>query len=233
MTHRKWKRWTQSEIDEIRKDYEAGKPVQEIAKRFGVSKRALKQILERHNIKRIPIEKKCLYCGKTFITKQVLHQKFCSKRCCDLYYKYYKPEYRERTLEHQRAYKAKFRKLWGGTGWKGDYHPLVVKSEKFVAEQLANMGFVDVVLTRDHNQRFFPFDILAKKNGEIYVFDVTTSYHKTIKKGARFLLEYLGIKHYYICHVKPDLSWWCMHKIDNKRSSTCMKEFMDYMRAGE
>lgn len=233
MKHKLGQLWSQPEKDYLREQYENGfKKIGELAIEQGVSKGTIKQILSRINAKRIGVSKICPECQKSFVTTNVFQKKFCNHRCIDKFYRKYRPQYRAKTNERQRQKRIAFAKLWGATGWKPDYHPVVIASEEFVAKQLENQGFTDVVVTRNGGVgvKRFPFDIMAKKNGEIHCFDATTSCHKVVSYRIRFLLRYLGVKHFHICHVKPDLTWWCDRNVDRKVSSNCSKEYWSYIR---
>ena len=231
MLHKHGERWTNAEISYMREQFENGlKTSGTLAKEFGVTTKTVKHLMSKNNIKRKVKRKICPFCKKEFETNNELQKIFCTKSCRDKYHRLTNKNWCEKRNNANAKYKNSFRKLWGTTGWKSDSHPIVIASERFIAAQLPKKGYTDIVLTRDYGEKKFPFDILAKKNGELYCFDVTTSFHKTMKKGVRFLLKYLGVKHFHVCHVTPDLTWWCDFEVAEKVSSTCMKEYMQFCK---
>jgi len=178
------------------------------------------------------IEKVC-WCGRRF-TSNNPRKKFCSVRCQNKYYnrtvKGYERQkrWRERHktwLENWKiSYKQKLQNLWGKVGYHHPSNPSVIQSELFVAnEVLPKYGFDNIVLTREFSN-YFPCDILCKKDGKIYLVEVTLQYARKINPRIIPLVKFLDAK-VLVCHIKPDFSMYFIKEVDVERrlSSSCIE----------
>lgn len=141
----------------------------------------------------------CKTCGKRVVFQRK-RGAFCSSKCLQIWY----------------------RKIWYGreyTDHRGrithNYDSTVINSEKFIAQDiLPKLDFTNILLARD-SYSLFAFDILAKKNGEIYGIHVTTGWTVIQKKIRRSipLSEFFGLK-ILIFYVKPDLTYYTFNEYD-------------------
>jgi len=138
---------------------------------------------------------KCLQCGIEF-KQRGKNQKYCSKEC----FRVHLIERREKFNEERRLLRQKVQELWGRLEKKGPQAGRA--SEVFAKEFLQENGFHDVKLL----DYFYmcPFDIVAKKDGTYYVFQVTTRTHCEVTRHLA-LAQDLGLR-FFAVFVKPDLS---------------------------
>lgn len=221
--------WTQSQLKEIENLWESGLSAREIGKKFGVTRGAIKGVFHRYGITKIPIKRTCVSCGKSFYTTNTSQQKYCSEKCN---YREYRKRNEGIRTARQRKWKASFRKLWGYSDVTNT--KLAERSERFAAKKLELSGFKDIIVTKDFSDNF-AFDIMAKTpKGELCAIDVTTSWHKTMKRGPFGLLRYLGFLKFFVFHIKPDFAWHHLSEVsEHKKSSTCWGAYSRFLRMSE
>ncbi|MFQ6076811.1 MAG: hypothetical protein ACE5Z5_11900 [Candidatus Bathyarchaeia archaeon] len=106
--------------------------------------------------------------------------------------------------------------------------PEVIKSEIFVAQEvLPKHGFTDILLTRPISN-YFPFDILARKNGKLCGIEVTMRPEYKLDPRKKTLIRYLSLRP-FVCFVKPDFTWYFLKEISGNHVSA-EGVFMEYMR---
>lgn len=160
---------------------------------------------------------------------RIKHRDHAIQKCKEWYSKN-----RDEQLIWKRRYSRKVSEEWGSFGLQHKWNDEVVAdSEKFVAEYvLPKAGFVDILQARPLVKRF-PLDILAKdKNGIECGFDVKLGIAHCVKKTKIVLIRHLGIR-YFIVHVNRSHTFYCIHDMSDKRSSSARKEFMDFVKKGE
>lgn len=89
---------------------------------------------------------------------------------------YYR-RHRDEMLKHQKEYKQKLRESWNGIGHVTP--EIRGRAETLGQKILSENGFLDV-------QRMsweFPFDYLAKRDGRVYMVEITTARVKRLRKG--------------------------------------------------
>lgn len=104
----------------------------------------------------------------------------------------------------------------------------MIDSELFAAnEVLPKHGFTDILPLRPMSV-YFPFDILAKKEGKIYAVDVTMHYSKKLDPKKIEFLEYLNLNP-IVCFVKPDHSWATVREFGPSTHIWVQKEYRKYL----
>lgn len=103
-------------------------------------------------------------------------------------------------------------------------NPLVIQSEKFAAEAiLPKEGYGQIALTRAFDPGF-PVDIVAKKDGVWFGFDVSMCCFKKPRPEKTRLFEWLGIKTAML-FLKPDRTLYFIKEYDSDKTHlSCFKE---------
>ncbi len=116
-------------------------------------------------------------------------------------------------------------RLWGSPGMLAEDDARVVDSEEYAADViLPNVGFESIILTRDFD-RGFPLDILAKKQGVWYGFDMTLACTAKAKPRKTRLFEHLGIKTAML-FLKPDKTMYFLKEYDSSKTHiSCITDF--------
>jgi hypothetical protein len=154
----------------------------------------------------------CANCNKTFITFYA-HKKYCSSSCKSKAYRKRHP-YRVSSPycpSYQQRMRKKYRDAWGNVGWIRSNHELVQKAESLVANILPKEGFSDVLSMRGVDTNF-PFDIMAKKDGNLCAVEVTLQYEKKFRREILPLIELLNLR-VFVCFVKPDFSTYILEEM--------------------
>lgn len=94
------------------------------------------------------------------------------------------------------------------------------ESEFFVASHIIpKLGFTNILVAYSLWGRQFPFDIIAEKDGVQVGIEVGLTYGKKIKPTQIEFMRRFNIRG-FICHLKPDYSWFCLKEITGTYS-TC------------
>jgi len=158
---------------------------------------------------------KCKYCGEIFESRSP-NRKTCYEKECRLrllrdrnikidvsrkkYAESHKGKQASARLPYYRRYRRKsLQKLWGDTG-RLVWHES--ESIDLIELILKNEGFSNVINLNSYFKHFV-FDYYAEKNGERYVFQITTRTH-TNKTKQHYLSELFGMRHLTI-FIKHDL----------------------------
>jgi transcription elongation factor Elf1 len=174
-------------------------------------------------MRKTPKQFQCQFCGRVYQSTGSV-SKFCSPKCRTA-------AYHERALEnckvHGRKYRRKIRQLWGVSSVKNHLANEVVKSELFVAQHiLPKYGFTNILLSRSFSV-YFPFDILARKDGRLCAINVTLQYSKELDPRLMPLIQLLDLRLFF-CHVKPDFSKYYLLEIKPpKLHSSCLGVFLE------
>ncbi len=143
----------------------------------------------------------CSYCNKEY--EPIRSSRFCSK----IHGGYsWKMNNRDRYLRNTRRNQAERKRIWGSvwSGFRDSDNPIFRRAEEIAATSiLPREGFKDIFWVSEINSKSI-FDILARKNGETYAINVTTSYKKHANRQTVEIIEYLGLRH-LILFVSPDL----------------------------
>jgi hypothetical protein len=231
---RKLRRWTEEEVEFLKENFNKLSR-QELIERLGRTWFSIKFKAKRLGLvyKRV-----CPVCGKEF-TARSPKAIYCSRKCFyKAYYarrlkekrKRYYLKHREAELIAQRKWKEEMYVLWGFRGYVNHTDPVVKQSELFVAKEvLPKLGFTDIVLTREFSA-FFPCDILAKKDGQIYLIEVTLQYERKLNPRILPLVKFLNAR-VCVCHVKPDFTVYFLKEVDvnKKLYSSCAGEFKAWL----
>ena len=205
------------------------------------------QVLDRKPLRSQPFQstgRNCIVCGLP-----ILRRKYCSMKCSRRFFqeKYrvdgrskdyrnrYLSTHKEREKNRIRRYYEQFYSLWGRTGYihGKEIERFAIETELWVArEVLPQHGFTEIILTREFSSSFFPFDILAKKNNQICLIEVSTCPSKSISKKFTGLIRFLSAR-VFVCHVKPDYTkYYLLELPQDKFYSSCKGLFMEYIRKG-
>ena len=168
--------------------------------------------------------KTCPNCGQTFATG-VTKKKWCSPRCAksgrtkasrQRLSPETKREQNRRHLmnkwgsyaERARHYRREWRRTWGSCG-SGNLS-LAKKAEELAGLYiLPKEGFQDIYwINRDHETTFIG-DFLARKDGQVYLVNITTNYMKRIRRMTSQIVDYIGVRYLFV-FVKPDLSGYAI-----------------------
>jgi hypothetical protein len=127
------------------------------------------------------------------------------------------PERRAKQKTWEKHTREKRKQLW----YNGCYLPWykrkeeIKESERYIAEDiLPRLGYVEIIRVAPIFHHF-PFDILAKKDGAIYGFNVTTSPHKRLDGASQFIASYFNVRP-FVVFLKPDKSRCIFAKVSNR-----------------
>lgn len=136
--------------------------------------------------------------------------------------------YKKNHMEERRIYKRAITALWPNDKHMGPHHPLVVRSEKFIAENvLAKLGFVDIMWMKDFPGYFC--DILAKdSDGRECGFDVKLGIEYNHSKKKDKMIKHLGLR-YFAVHVLSDLSYYYVNDLKGKQYSCARKPYLEFL----
>lgn len=185
-----------------------------------------------------PYQKLCRVCETPF-QSQSAKAVFCSAKCLqkDRYAAAkeeraaYRRTHRAKWVDYKRAYAMRICEIWrnGEPAHRMSHQSSeVVEAELLALRILQERGFSDILHTRSLSN-YFPCDALAKKDGDLYLVEVTTSPRKELLDHRWALAQYLGAK-LIVIHVKPDRTWhWVSYPNQNARASSCMVAFRLYL----
>lgn len=125
---------------------------------------------------------------------------------------------------HKREASRINHEIWGYTD-RSDFKK-IKEAEVFVAESLLpRLGFSNILHCWPIWGNSFPFDIIAEYEGSLAGIDVALSFRKMIKPSHVEFMERFSVNG-FLCHLRPDYSWFCLKKIEG-RSSTCWGLFAE------
>ncbi len=195
---RRYKRWTDTEIELLRTEY--GRiPANRLAAELQRTRISLHGQAERIGLTKIST---CKTCGRNFLKKVKNKVSYCSSGC----------RRRANTLTHGRYVAAnrihineyvRKRKLaiWGESNSE-----IALEAENIALDRiLPRLGFTDLYHASSVN-RFVPFDVVATRKGERVLIDVTTCVSKSLRKKPELSIAEALRMPLYILFVKPDLS---------------------------
>jgi len=163
--------------------------------------------------------KTCIMCGQLFQPYRG-YQRYCSPRWRWEFSRRKRDPSKVR-LWHRRS-NHELQSEWGKAKYQRnlDLDPKVIQSELYAAQEiLPGLGFDQIVVTRQFS-RYFPFDILARKEGRICLVDVTLGPGKYYEKKRLTLARFLDAR-VFTCHIRPDFSEYYLIGLQPKRISTC------------
>ena len=104
-----------------------------------------------------------------------------------------------------------------GQGNTRDGYNTRLNAQKIIAMELKKQGY-DVFDTTGRIYSF-PVDLIAKRDGCLYGYLVSTRWTIRIRQGVRDFANFLGLK-LYVVHVKQDYSWFYTDEVKDN-ISTC------------
>jgi hypothetical protein len=127
--------------------------------------------------------------------------------------KQYAKSWRAHHLERVRAinrkhYERKNSKWRGNIVNNGLKSSMWKEAERLAPYILKQQGFENIFHLSFHRH----FDFLAKLDGVVYAFEVTTATQKRLNYQAKELAHYLGIP-YYVLFIKPDMSGYRLKQV--------------------
>ena len=180
----------------------------------------------------------CAGCGTSFSTfsQKAMYCPNCKVQTAMKRRKAYLAEYQRTHREQWKVYKKNSRdrllELWHGGAapqYRSHASAYVIRSEEFIANLIATQGFTDIVHASRTISNYFPADILARKDGQIILVEVTTSLSKNTFPYLWALADFLHAK-LIVYHVKPDLSWWiAKERTHGTTYSSCIDEFREHI----
>lgn len=193
-----YRKWSKEEEEFLRENY--GKmPTDEICRLLN---RTVKSIYIKAEWLRLKGarprgygEATCPFCGKVF-TKRAHNSKYCSKAC------------KEGMREAKRKECVEKRGTLRSPRRTSD----AIKRMVFAAQEvLPKHGFKDIMLVKTFLVHF-PFDILARRGGELCGIDITTEDDYKLNKKKKPLIRYLRIRT-FVCFLKPDFSSYSLKEV--------------------
>lgn len=171
--------------------------------------------------------KSCHGCGQMFHPPAGQGQ-YCSPKCRDhAKYLRFNKAIRENRKSNARKMWKNGREKWGRIGIQSATSQIIARSEEYIAEQLPHHGFSNIHLMRAY-YTFFPFDIIADKDGEKCAIDVTFSMKRDFTKRRIAILEILGIRKFFVVHLKPDFSFYLIKELpQGQHASRCLKTILE------
>jgi hypothetical protein len=153
---------------------------------------------------------KCEFCKKELKIRKCDNRKYCNFKC---YASYLETLIGKKAPRWNDA-KIKYEKFL--MKWKGEPSSVITyktwkRAEDFAEIILIIEGFYDIL--RINNG----FDYYARKKGDTYGFDVTTSIRKPIRKKELIISKYFGLIP-CILTIKPDLTKYKITKVENLKS---------------
>ena len=181
----------------------------------------------------------CPECKTTFSTFSAT-KRFCNNRCMwrwhdrkrRSYQRLWDAKHPDKRRIYRKTAQNKIQSQWHDGEcpvYTNHTNPLVIQSEFFVSsEVLPKHGFMDILLTRSFSA-FFPCDILARKDGQICLIEVTLAFDRKINKRLAPLVRFLNARA-FVCHVRPNFEEYYLKEVTGKTYSSCRKVFMEEVR---
>jgi hypothetical protein len=118
----------------------------------------------------------------------------------------------ERAKASYRNHRKKLAALWRrGIVNRGLKERIWKKGEEKALDILRREGYNELIhLPGSYLHGIF--DVLAKRNGLIYAFEVTTGMDKDISRSGAELARFLGVN-YYVIFISPDFSRYCIKQV--------------------